>query len=314
MKAFNDMDSCQLKSIIAKYRWLYQLGLQGPDIFFYHIPFIFHRDNRNVGSFMHDHYANAFFANSLNTMTEIPSRQQREEALSYIAGFMCHYVCDSTCHPFVYGRIHYNPTARSSKYFGKHAALENDIDNLLLWKYKGKKPSEFSQSATISLNGFELQFISDFLSRVINETYYPISERNNFRMTPGKVTMSIFAQRFGNRALADPSGRKKKHLGKVEGFFVKNPFVTEKMITDARPDPVPVLNLDHEVWTNPWDRRLASDESFPDLFNRALTKCHSLFFLLNEEITDPDLLTEKDFHRILNELGNYSYHSGLTSD
>ena len=38
MKAYNDMPQNNLKFIIAKYRWLYQLGLQGPDMFFYNLP------------------------------------------------------------------------------------------------------------------------------------------------------------------------------------------------------------------------------------------------------------------------------------
>ena len=33
MKSYNDLPNLPLKRIIAKYRWLYQLGLQGPDIF-----------------------------------------------------------------------------------------------------------------------------------------------------------------------------------------------------------------------------------------------------------------------------------------
>ena len=37
-KAYNDMPQNNLKFIIAKYRWLYQLGLQGPDMFFYNLP------------------------------------------------------------------------------------------------------------------------------------------------------------------------------------------------------------------------------------------------------------------------------------
>ena len=44
MKAYNDLPNNQLKRIIAKYRWLYQLGLQGPDMFFYYIPVLRHRD------------------------------------------------------------------------------------------------------------------------------------------------------------------------------------------------------------------------------------------------------------------------------
>ena len=61
MKAYNDMPFTPLKHTIAKYRWLYQLGLQGPDMFFYNIPILRHRDYRNVGSYMHEHKVNAFF-------------------------------------------------------------------------------------------------------------------------------------------------------------------------------------------------------------------------------------------------------------
>ena len=52
MKAYNNMPSGQLKFVIAKYRWLYQLGLQGPDMFFYNLPILRHRDYRNVGSWL----------------------------------------------------------------------------------------------------------------------------------------------------------------------------------------------------------------------------------------------------------------------
>ena len=38
MKAYNDMPNSALKHIVAKYRWLYQLGLQGPDMFFTTFP------------------------------------------------------------------------------------------------------------------------------------------------------------------------------------------------------------------------------------------------------------------------------------
>ena len=52
MKAYNDLPANYLKFVITKYRWLYQLGLQGPDMFFYNLPILRHRDHRNVGSYM----------------------------------------------------------------------------------------------------------------------------------------------------------------------------------------------------------------------------------------------------------------------
>ena len=311
MKAFNDMPNNQLKYIIAKYRWLYQLGLQGPDMFFYNIPILRHRDYRNVGSYMHEHHIRDFFECYLRSLSTITSRQQREEGLAYFCGFLCHYIGDSICHPYVYGRIGHDVKNPSSHTHGLHAALENDIDALLLRKYKKKKPSQFNQAATICLNGMEIQFISRFLSKCINEAYYPISYKNNFQVSPRMIHRSILALRFGCRTLSDPQSRKRNTIAFLEGLFLDKPIASAKLVTDEVTNPRACLNLDHEVWCNPWDRRLASTASFPDLFRQTMLKCSTVYSIinsyLNEGLTDPD----KDLNRLLDELGSYSYHSGL---
>jgi hypothetical protein len=192
--------------------------------------------------------------------------------------------------------------------------LENDIDALLLMKYKKKKPSQFNQAATICLNGQEMQFISKFLSGCINETYYPLNYRNNFQVTPRMVSRSILAMRLGCRTLADPSSRKKNSIEFVESLFLSNPIASKKLVTDAPPDPVVTMNLNHETWCNPWNRRLASKASFPELFHQTMIKCKDVFYLLNEELSSPVPLKNLDHNRLLKELGNYSYHSGLAVD
>ena len=267
MKAYNDMPFTPLKHTIAKYRWLYQLGLQGPDMFFYNIPILRHRDYRNVGSYMHEHKVNAFFECCLRRIGTIRSRQQQEEAISYLAGFMNHYIADSICHPYVYGRIGYPVDAPTSMHHGMHAHLENELDAILLWKYKKKKPSEFNQTATICLNGQEIQFISHFLASCINETYYPITYRNNFQVTPAMVHRSIWALRFGCRTLSDKTGKKKFGIAQVESIFVNHPVASAKMVTDSVTDYRSSCNLNHEAWGNPWDPTRVSTASFVDLFH-----------------------------------------------
>ncbi|WP_288544672.1 zinc dependent phospholipase C family protein, partial [uncultured Clostridium sp.] len=262
MKAYNDMPFTPLKHTIAKYRWLYQLGLQGPDMFFYNIPILRHRDYRNVGSYMHEHKVNAFFECCLRRIGTIRSRQQQEEAISYLAGFMNHYIADSICHPYVYGRIGYPVDAPTSMHHGMHAHLENELDAILLWKYKKKKPSEFNQTATICLNGQEIQFISHFLASCINETYYPITYRNNFQVTPAMVHRSIWALRFGCRTLSDKTGKKKFGIAQVESIFVNHPVASAKMVTDSVTDYRSSCNLNHEAWGNPWDPTRVSTASF----------------------------------------------------
>ncbi len=312
MKAYNDLPNCQLKRVIAKYRWLYQLGLQGPDMFFYNIPVLRHRDYRNVASYMHEHHIQDFFTTCLRNLNEIPSRQQQEQGLAYFCGYLCHYIGDSICHPYVYGRIGYNAKSPTAPAHGMHAALENDIDALLLQKYKKKKPSQFNQAATICLNGMETQFISRFLSKCINETYYPITFYNNFQVTPQMVHRSIWAMRFGCRTLADPSGRKSSSIAFVENLFLKNPVASTKLITDKVSNPRACLNLNHETWCNPWDRRLASKASFPDLFYQCLLKCSNVYAILNTLVAHGQTFRKVNLSRLLDELGSYSYHSGLT--
>ena len=223
MKAYNDMPQNNLKFIIAKYRWLYQLGLQGPDMFFYNLPILRHRDHRNVGSHMHEHHVNDFFRCCFLQLARIDSRQQREEGLAYMCGFICHYIGDSICHPYVYGRIEYDVHHPGAYYHGLHAKLENDIDALLLQKYKRKKPSQFNQAATICLNGMETQFISRFLSDCINEAFYPLSYKNRYQVTAPMIHRSILALRFGCRTLSDPNSRKKDRIEFFESIFLKNP-------------------------------------------------------------------------------------------
>lgn len=314
MKAYNDMPFTPLKHTIAKYRWLYQLGLQGPDMFFYNIPILRHRDYRNVGSYMHEHKVNAFFECCLRRIGTIRSRQQQEEAISYLAGFMNHYIADSICHPYVYGRIGYPVDAPTSMHHGMHAHLENELDAILLWKYKKKKPSEFNQTATICLNGQEIQFISHFLASCINETYYPITYRNNFQVTPAMVHRSIWALRFGCRTLSDKTGKKKFGIAQVESIFVNHPVASAKMVTDSVTDYRSSCNLNHEAWGNPWDPTRVSTASFVDLFHETLDKCSRVYALLNSAVTDNMPLDKQDLSPLLTELGNESYHSGLPVD
>ncbi len=312
MKAYNDMPNNHLKFIIAKYRWLYQLGLQGPDMFFYNIPILRHRDYRNVGSYMHEHHIRDFFDCYITNLSQIPSRQQREEGLAFFCGFLSHYIADSICHPYVYGRIGHDIDNPSSHTHGLHAALENDIDALLLRRYKKKKPSEFNQAATICLNGMEMQFISRFLSKCINDTYYPITYENSFQVTPSMVYRSILAIRFGCRTLADPQSRKRNTIAFVENLILRKPIASKKLVTDDVTPPRECFNLDHELWSNPWDRTQESTESFLDLYHRTLNKSSEVYSIINsflngKGLTDPDL----DKERLLDALGSYSYHSGL---
>ena len=81
--------------IIRKNGELYRIGLHGPDIFFYY--FIFKNHVSSVGYRMHKEKARAFFAQGMAQVRETGD----EALLAYLLGFGCHYLLDSSCHPFV---------------------------------------------------------------------------------------------------------------------------------------------------------------------------------------------------------------------
>ena len=79
---------------------------------------------------MHESHVNEFFANALYEIQGMDSMQKQQQAISYIAGFLCHYVGDYICHPYVYARIGHERGKNSAYIYGMHAALENDIDTI----------------------------------------------------------------------------------------------------------------------------------------------------------------------------------------
>ena len=76
-------------------------------------------------------------------------------------------------------------------------------------------------------------------------------------------------------------------------------------------NPAWSLNLHHETWCNPWDKSIASKSSFPDLFRQSLAKLDTLYYIINSIIGSDRTLSVPALEKLLMELGDYSYHSGL---
>lgn len=84
----------ELKEIIRENGDLYRIGLHGPDIFFYQL---LKGSVNQFGVQMHKEKACAFFEQG---MAQIREKENRP-LLAYLLGFACHYLLDSTCHPYV---------------------------------------------------------------------------------------------------------------------------------------------------------------------------------------------------------------------
>lgn len=80
---------------------LFIIGLQGPDILFYHKP-LSKGAIPNIGRALHRESGNAVFEGFLDLIRgDFIDRKKGAALKSYMAGFLCHYLLDSACHPFV---------------------------------------------------------------------------------------------------------------------------------------------------------------------------------------------------------------------
>ena len=137
-----------VKGRIDPYRDLFDIGLQGPDIFFYHDP-IHWGTFPQYGNRLHGMSGHAFFRMALNRygshygwIRPTGDRTAQEESVEasekkamatrvYLYGVICHYALDSVCHPYI------NEVDTTG--ITTHAELEGDFDRHII-EMEGKDP------------------------------------------------------------------------------------------------------------------------------------------------------------------------------
>ena len=110
----------ELGEIVNRYYTQFSIGLQGPDIFFFYKPY---KDNVIVryGNHLHEISALSFFRHALSVVQRY-GRDSGEYA--YLMGFICHFILDSECHPYVDEMI--------EKTGVQHMEIEEEFEKLLL--------------------------------------------------------------------------------------------------------------------------------------------------------------------------------------
>lgn len=85
------------KETVLKNRELFDIGVHGPDIFFYHNPIV-KSDIVRLGEWMHHEPGGAFFTRAALI---VHKNKNKEAHKAYLYGFLCHFALDVTCHGFI---------------------------------------------------------------------------------------------------------------------------------------------------------------------------------------------------------------------
>lgn len=87
--------------------------------------------------------------------------------MAYMLGFGCHYILDSTCHPYV------NQVAKEGKI--SHTLLEKEFDRMLMYE-TGKNPLHFYPSHGIRCKFFQCLDDSSGTAGYSYLEYLPVTE------------------------------------------------------------------------------------------------------------------------------------------
>lgn len=312
------IQSPETTKIIESHPKVFNLGLQGPDVFFYHIPaYLFYK--KNIGNVMHRENVMLFFEHLINVRNSFDDIHDRNICDAYIMGFIGHYSLDVTCHPYIYYKSdHFNNLKRSSAYdFGKHVSLETDIDHILLDHYKGILPSKFDYADSVRPSKHEQEIISLLLRNAINNTY----EYNKIRL--GTVRHAIKSFINLNHAMHDPTGRKKHNIRRIEQLFFKCAVISSMIPSDTIVKYNDPCNLLHNEWHNPWNPAIPRTESILDLITKTMPTYINKIDLYSKAVgississMDQDSYTETNSilhyrNLLLVALSDLSYLSGL---
>lgn len=186
----------ELRRSVQRFRQLYDVGLHGPDIFFYHN--IFFRDKTvALGAKFHTETGADFFTRICKQLRLEPN----EAAMAYLYGLLAHYCLDSGVHPFVLEQV-------ADGKIG-HVELETEFDRYLLQLDGKRQPNTFDCSPHIKLTQGECATVAGF---------YPPA-------TPGAVNASVRGMAMSVKLLAMPNGNFRRFVEGAAGEKLRQHFM-----------------------------------------------------------------------------------------
>ena len=168
-----------LKEAFTPYKDCFMLGLEGPDVFFYHRPFKAN-ETRKRALQLHLNSAKSFFVSAANKINAQKVDNPEATAIAaYTAGFICHFTLDNACHPRIYDL---EDTGVS------HGRIESEFDKYIL-RREGKQVFGKNPAKHFKANKETVQAAAKILDAKEEEIHRAVK---TIRLING-----LFASRFG---------------------------------------------------------------------------------------------------------------------
>ena len=226
---------------------------------------------RKLHFYSHEHKTRDFFINLLNYVRS--NQIKDKDTYSFIVGFICHYILDTTMHPFII-----------------YKTGDFDKNNPSTYKYDFKDcfdNREFSNELDDTINHV---FFDTYNVRNMGKIYYKSLKKE-------KLFLTLFRRdRFGI----------KKFFYKLLDTVTPRRFFRFEALSYHYPldDRHNFLNSTNNVWRNPTDYDMTSKESFVDLYVKALKEAKVAVTAAFDYLDGKNVVLEDIFT-------NLSYYTGL---
>ena len=291
--------SPQIREIITEGEKLYNLGTQGPDIFFYYFPSQILKRSRGIAQDMHLGSLGLFLAYMARLAKDAPAKPERDIIFAYTAGFLMHYTVDCYAHPYVYARA-FNKNAIKIKNSADHRRFETAIDVALLKLVSGKKPAGMSQWELINAAPDELSISAAALSQGIQAIY---GRRISPKVARRALKFTITCTRF----LQSKNGRRKRFMEIMENLAFGEATTSCIIHMQEITGDTDYLNINKTPWHSPWSPTdEVHNDSFMDMYQAAVDEGIEMLEALYGYVygdLNPEILAEI--------LGNRSLKTGL---
>lgn len=230
--------------------------------------------------------------------------EEDSDVCSFLCGFICHYVLDSTIHPFViYKTGNFDKHNKVTyKYNNLHLFMETYLDNHLIRKREHQNPYSFS----IVKYSFDLAPFSPGLNQVIRSSFdkvYHVSNMDSIyyqALKDMKFSLRVFRQ--------DRFGIKKFFYKLADTFTPRRCFRFEAISYHYTMHPAyDFLNFKHRLWRNPTTYSITSHDSFYDLYIKSLKLAKKIIEDTFDYLSGQDV----DLNSVFK---NLSYTTGLDCD
>lgn len=280
---------------------------QGPDPYFF---YDFHltrsaKEVHKINASMQHSKVNKHFISLINYINKKKYNSDKM-VMSYLYGQICHFVLDSTIHPFtIYYSGHYDSKdSNTYKYNGKHEEMEYYTDIYLIYQRENILPRKYKvYSEIFKFDKFNDE-LNDVIDYSINDVYGFNKVSNIYYKCLRDMKLFYFVFNYDRFGI-------KKIIYSLMDIVCGNKVVKKKELSFyVKPDShLEYLNLNNNTWRHPCTGE-KFNYSFFDLYDMAIVKAIKIFNVVDEMLNKGKIDNE-----VLEKLfGNLDYGTGLDCD